>query len=121
MKPKVKEAFYGWDIAKANHGLAAAVLIVSVVVIGFLAFAYAAFNPVEVAVGPVENLVTAGQCPSGWHDNSADDVDAVVKSCERDGWVVFLDAGGEFSHAYQQDTPGAEFVMEASEVPGWAN
>ena len=109
-----REAFEGWGTAMKHYGwVPFAVIVVVILALGH-------FKPVEQVRPVAQSLgVLAGQCPGGWHDDSAEDADAVVKSCSRDGWVVFLDADGDFSHGYEQDTPGPEFVMEPEGIPEW--
>ena len=90
-----------------------------------LALAWQAFNPVEEAadrvVAPVARSVgiLQGLCPSGWEDVSARDEHARVRSCESNGWLVILDQEGKFEHGFQLDKPGALFVFDSGQVPGW--
>src|SRR3990167_9699734 len=98
-------------LAGANGGwlLALGLALVAIVVSTY------AYNVVQKAensiVEPVAKSlnIVAGRCPNGWKDVSAEDEHALVKSCERDGWLVVLDQQGRFDHGFQLDTPGAEF------------
>ena len=66
-----------------------------------------AFTPTEQA------------CPSGWANNSVKADHVVIKSCERDGWLVVLNAEGQFSHGYMPNVQGAAFVFDSEKVPNW--
>jgi hypothetical protein len=126
-KPKTiaNDAFYGWDIAKANHGLAAAVIGVAAIVVIWLSFSWLVANPIEEAHD--ELLVPAGQalgvmasqCPDGWHGESLDLEGAVtLATCSRaiDGieYVVTLRAGKCESVIVIGGEP-----VECEDVPQW--
>ena len=103
---------YGWAVALAVMMLA-------------FALSWQGLNPVNeaedhVAAPVAKSLnIIAGQCPSNWQDVTARDTDAVVRSCERNGWIVILDAEGKFNYGWQDDTAGAEFKYKPEEIPGW--
>lgn len=67
-----------------------------------------------VALSPAES-----RCPEGWKDTSEEADHAIVLKCEKGDWIVYLREGGTFSHALQKNTPGAQFIFDPKEVPGW--
>ena len=73
--------------------------------------------------GRLEDLLPSSPsekpCPSGWANTSVEADHVVIRSCERNGWLVILAADGSFSHAYQPNVQGAAFVFEPRSVPGW--
>lgn len=107
--------------ALSNGGwlLALAVALLALAVAAWLA------NPVEEAadhvVAPVarEAGILPSRCPSGWKDTTERDEHTRVFSCLKDDWLVILDQDGKFQHAVQLDTPGANFVFDSTQVPGW--
>lgn len=56
-------------------------------------------------VKPVDNLAqpllapAERVCPGGWTDTSTSDEHAPISSCFKNGWTVWLQPDGEFSHA----------------------
>jgi len=81
------------------------------------------FDRAADVVAPGSPAVEAQICPDGWTDTSAQDGDAVVRSCLReiDGvkWRVILYEDGAFSHGFAVDQPGAEFIFEPEAIPQW--
>lgn len=99
------------------------VLVVPAVVLAFI-WAAAAPNPAEEAgdhiIQPAaESLGISDDRCRGWDDVSAKASDTIVKSCQKDGWLVVLDKDNEFSHCFQLDTPGAAFKYDPRECPKW--
>lgn len=77
-------------------------------------------KPVENVVEPAADAVglspVESNCPDGWKDTSTEAEHAVVFSCTRGTWVVFLNADRTFSHAREGE--GA-FEFDRTKVTGW--
>lgn len=80
--------------------------------------------PIEIKKGEV-NIVSApaepeakSLCPDTWSYTAVRDEHTRVVSCTKESWIVILQEDGSPSHAYQKNTPGAQFVFPGQ--PGWS-
>lgn len=67
---------------------------------------------------PAQPAEPAVQCPAKWERHVETDADAIVISCTRDGFIVYLHPDGSFSHAWEKDK-GADFIFDSRLVPQW--
>lgn len=122
-KPSLLDKILVAVMEAADKGGLYLALIIAVTALAFVAIT--GYNPVKDAATtagePVAKSlgITSGRCPDGWKDVSDADEHALVKSCQRNGWLVVLDDKGRFQHGFQLDTPGAEFKFDPREVPSW--
>lgn len=106
---------------KLMGGFVGAVLTASLFLVGlFFNGDTATRDVIGLPPAPTPPLAPAeSRCPQGWKDTSTRDIDIVVPSCSRDGWLVVLNPDNSFNYGVQLDTPGASFKFSPFEVPGW--
>lgn len=60
----------------------------------------------------------AVECPNNWDKHVETDADAIVISCSRGAYIVYLHGDGSFSHAWHKDS-GEDFIFDPHAVPQW--
>lgn len=99
------------------------------------ALAWAGLNPVRETGNTLPEVLglNANACPAGWKSAADDGYDSIVRRCERDGWIVFLDDQGQPTHAgFKEAGQIVRFVcikghvppdclLPVEAVPGWSD
>lgn len=106
------------SLSKAHWAYIVIAILIVVALVGWLRpvqeFSDHIAEPIAQSVG-----IGSRTCPGGWANTSARDEHLQRLSCQRDGWMVVLDAEGKFQYGFQLDTPGAKFLYDKTLIPDW--